>query len=127
MKDITSEWVMKAEGDILTAQREMKAAPANYDAVCFHAQQCAEKYIKARLVEEGIEFPKTHDLGALLNQLLPIEPGWDFWRESLARLTALAVEVRYPGLFMDARDASEALQTAERVRSFIRASLHLEK
>jgi len=54
MKAITSEWVHKAEGDFLTAQREMKAAPANYDAVCFHAQQCAEKYIKARLVEEGI-------------------------------------------------------------------------
>lgn len=127
MKAITSEWVRKAEGDLLTAQREMKATPANYDAVCFHSQQCAEKYIKARLVEEGIEFPKTHDLSALLNRLLPIEPGWDVLQESLDRLTALAVEVRYPGLFVDARDAEEALRTAERVRSLIRTSLDLEK
>jgi hypothetical protein len=39
----------------------------------------------------------------------------------------LAVEVRYPGLFMDARDASEALLTAEKVRSLIQTSLDLKK
>ncbi|MEW6381357.1 MAG: HEPN domain-containing protein [bacterium] len=127
MKAISSEWVRKAEGDFLTAQREMKASPANYDAVCFHAQQCAEKYIKARLVEAGIEFPKTHDLSALLNRILPIEPGWEVLRESLDRLSALGVEVRYPGLFVDAHDASEALRTAENVRSLGRSSLGVEE
>jgi len=66
MKAITNEWIRKAEGDLLTAQREMKATPANYDAMCFHAQQCAQEYIKARLVEEGMEFPKTHDLECLV-------------------------------------------------------------
>jgi HEPN domain-containing protein len=50
MKPITSEWVIKAEGDFATAERELRATDnLNYDAVCFHAQQCAEKYLKARL------------------------------------------------------------------------------
>jgi hypothetical protein len=47
-----------------------------YDAACFHCQQCAEKYLKARLVEAGIAFAKTHDLLSLLSLVLPVEPGW---------------------------------------------------
>jgi HEPN domain-containing protein len=63
MKPITAEWVEKAEGDFATARRELEIdVNPNFDAVCFHAQQCAEKYLKARLIEAGIRFPKTHDL-----------------------------------------------------------------
>jgi HEPN domain-containing protein len=48
MKPTTVEWVAKAEGDFLTAGRELRARKSpNYDAVCFHAQQCAEKYLNA--------------------------------------------------------------------------------
>jgi len=50
MKPLTSEWVEKAEGDLATAKREIRVRKApNFDAVCFHAQQCAEKYLKALL------------------------------------------------------------------------------
>jgi len=47
----------------------------------FFAQQCVEKYLKARLVEAGIAFPKTHDLEALLDLVLPAEPfaDWSRW------------------------------------------------
>ncbi len=52
MKPITLEWIDKAEGDWHSAQREYRARlRPNYDAACFHAQQCAEKYLKARLEE----------------------------------------------------------------------------
>lgn len=75
MKPETAEWVEKAEGDFRTAVREKNSAEyPNYDAACFHAQQCAEKYLKARLVEAGKDFPKTHDLSAILNLVLPLEP-----------------------------------------------------
>lgn len=57
MKPITREWVDKAEGDYIAAQREVRARKNPvYDAACFHAQQCAEKYLKARLTEAGIRF-----------------------------------------------------------------------
>jgi hypothetical protein len=50
MKPITQEWISKAEGDFATAQRELQAQEMpNYDAVCFHCQQCIEKYLKAYL------------------------------------------------------------------------------
>ncbi len=98
MKQNTQEWVNKAEGDFHTAQREVRARKhPNYDAACFHAQQCAEKYLKARLIEAGISFPKTHDLNLLLNLVLPIEPLWESYRWSLNLLLDYAVGYRYPG------------------------------
>jgi HEPN domain-containing protein len=68
MKQITQEWVDKAEGDFATAQRELHVQEMpNYDAVCFHSQQCAEKYLKACLQEENLAFNRIHDLSRLLD------------------------------------------------------------
>lgn len=60
MNELTDEWVEKAEGDFATAGREMRARRRpNFDAACFHAQQVAEKYLKAFLQEHDQSFPKT--------------------------------------------------------------------
>ena len=99
MKPITSEWVTKAEGDFATARRELSATDnPNYDAVCFHAQQSAEKYLKAFLQEADIPFPKTHDLADLLDLAVSIEPTWTSMTADLNTLSAFAVEYRYPRL-----------------------------
>ena len=67
MSEVLAEWVSKAEGDYDTAQRELKVRrKPNYDAVCFHAQQSAEKYLKAFLVLREIEPPRIHNLIELL-------------------------------------------------------------
>jgi HEPN domain-containing protein len=92
MKPITQEWVNKAEGDFATAERELQVQQmSNYDAVCFHSQQCVEKYLKACLQEESIAFSRTHDLSILLDLLLPIFPTWATLLPNLDRLTAYAV------------------------------------
>lgn len=126
MKPITGEWVGKAEGDYATARREVQVVDApNYDAICFHAQQCAEKYLKARLVEANVGFPKTHDLGALLTLLRPVEPAWERLRLDVVGLSALAVEVRYPGRSPDSADAREAVRIAGEVRRLARNAMGL--
>jgi len=128
MTALATEWVAKAEGDLRTARREMAATEfPNYDAVCFHAQQCVEKYLKARLADGGVAFPKMHDLGALLNFVLPLEPSWEHLREDLDSLSSRAVEVRYPGVDSDAEDAHGALEIALRIRAVVRPSLKLPK
>ena len=67
MSDLSAEWIDKAEADFSTATRENRVRKApNYDAVCFHAQQCIEKYLKAILVRHRKAFSKTHDLEFLL-------------------------------------------------------------
>lgn len=65
---VVREWVLKAENDLKNAAHTLllgKECPT--DTVCFHAQQCAEKYVKALLVLDGIPFPKTHDLERLVS------------------------------------------------------------
>lgn len=77
------------------------------------------------MLEAEKSFPKTHDLAALLKLLLPLEPTWQRLRPGLDALTALGVEVRYPGLVADAEDAQEALRAARTVRRLVRAALGL--
>jgi HEPN domain-containing protein len=111
MKPLTSEWVAKAEGDFATMLREVRVRKApNYDAVCFHAQQCVEKYLKARLQEADCPFGRTHNLSALLDLLLPIEPSWEVLSPYLRTLTVFAVGVRYPGESADNMMAREAVK-----------------
>jgi len=68
MKEIVEEWIRKAEADYRTASREFSVTEnPNYDAVCFHAQQCIEKMIKALVILSGNHPPKTHELAHLAN------------------------------------------------------------
>jgi HEPN domain-containing protein len=126
MKPLTREWVDKAEGDFATAGRELRVRKApNYDAVCFHAQQCVEKYLKARLQEEEVPFGKTYNLTALLDLVIPIEPTWEAYRPQLRALSLFAVEVRYPGESADKAEARDAVVLCREVRRRVRLSLGL--
>ena len=127
MKPTTSEWVAKAEGDFALMEREgrVRKNPC-HDGVCFHAQQCAEKYLKARLCEEDVEFGKTHDLVALLDAVLPLEPPWDRFARDLAYLSAFAVAYRYPGESATRDQAREAVRRCRSFRLAAREALHAE-
>ena len=62
MQPLTSEWIQKAEGDLATARRELRARKSpNYDAASFHAQQCAEEYLKALLQEDAPGTPAKNN------------------------------------------------------------------
>jgi HEPN domain-containing protein len=127
MRDETVEWIDKAEGDLRTAEREFRVIKLpNFDAVCFHSQQCAEKYLKARMIERGLSISRTHDLEALLNLLLPAEPQLVTLRQAARHLSDMAVEVRYPGISADREDAKEALHAAETIRAAVRTAFGVE-
>jgi len=126
MKPLTLEWIQKAEGDFASAQRELRARKIpNYDAACFHAQQCIEKYLKARLQEADIPFGKSHDLALLLDLALPIEPLWDTLRPQCRILNAFAVEFRYPGQSADKETARQAITICRNLRKILRSDLGL--
>ncbi|OGX06334.1 MAG: hypothetical protein A3G87_01660 [Omnitrophica bacterium RIFCSPLOWO2_12_FULL_50_11] len=119
------QWVEKAEHDF-TAAEYMLTMPKGcpFDTVCFHAQQCAEKYLKGFLAFRSVDFPKTHDLVVLLNlaggpetfgvDLLDIEP-----------LNRYPVEARYPGDWESfaREEAEEAVRLARKVRRAVRKHL----
>ncbi len=95
MNPLTAEWVDKAESDFAVMEREsrVRKRPA-FDIVCFPAQQCVEKYLKARLCEAGLESGRVHDLVALLERTLGCEPLWEAFRADLAYLSDFAVAYR---------------------------------
>jgi HEPN domain-containing protein len=126
MQPLTTEWVAKAEADSTTARRELRARKApNYDAACFHAQQCAEKYLKARLQEDGIAFPRTHDLVVLLNLIHIPDPALTALLADLQLLTAFGVAFRYPGASADRAMARDAVSRCLAIRTAVRRSLGL--
>lgn len=128
MNELTTEWLEKAEGDYATAERELRARRRpNYDAVCFHAQQTIEKYLKAFLQEHGVNFPKTHSLIELLEIALPFDGSLELQRELLVQLERYAVRYRYPGESADKDEARSALRAARVVRIFIRQHLGVKE
>lgn len=118
-------WVEKAENDLKNAGLALRGGddcPA--DTVAFHARQCAEKYLKAMLACEGIDFPKTHDLGVLIG-LLAGRARIALTAEEQRRLTSYATVTRYPGDYepVTVPEALRAVTLARKVRNAVRARL----
>ena len=120
------EWIEKAEEDWHTLEWLVQSPRAFPSAVGFHAQQCVEKYLKARLHEGSIAFPKTHDLEGLTELLRDTEPSLTDCMDKLAFLSRFAVEVRYPGIVPSDDEAKEALQACISLRRRLRESFGLQ-
>lgn len=119
---VVREWVAKAENDWKTAVHMLKlGGECPTDTVCFHAQQCVEKYLKALLVLQSVAFPKTHNIEELMARLpAAIRPRLS--SEDQERLTDFAAVVRYPGTYdpILLAEARRVVKTVRGVRSEIR-------
>src|SRR5687767_8518045 len=97
MKKTVRAWIKKAEGDWRMARTLSRARDKPYDGVCFHCQQCAEKYLKSLLEHCGLPVPRTHHLVDLQQALFARFPGLSQLIRGLMFLKQFAVEFRYPG------------------------------
>ena len=126
MKPDTLEWIEKAEEDWVMGLRGYRARKnPSYNAACFHAQQCAEKYFKAKLIEAGIPVARTHNLVAFILLLLPIEPNWRPLQPLARTLNVYAVDYRYPGNTATKLNAKEAIAHCREIRKVVRLSFSL--
>ena len=120
-------WVARAEEDYALARSALRHKTLLTYGATFHAQQCAEKYLKALLVARGQVFPRIHDLAALSDLclrngiIIPVD------QDALERLTAYAVQVRYPGEDPTPDEAREAFQIGQVVRRFVRRVLKRDR
>lgn len=126
MKRLTAQWVRKAESDFAVAKKIARGSDAHHDEVCFHAQQCAEKYLKALLEELGASVPRTHILEDIVILLLPYHPSLRSLRIGSRFLTRFAVATRYPGKNATKREAASALRWAAKARTTARTLLHIQ-
>jgi HEPN domain-containing protein len=125
----TEAWISKAEGDYIGASALAKNRSKKIaHLTSFAAQQSAEKYLKAYLVEHNVAFPKTHDLAKeLLPRCLNIDKSFSVIEPHLEFLDPYAVQFRYPGDIVTPAEARDALKAAKSVRSFVRQKLALNR
>ena len=111
----SADWIRYARADLALARAPLPEGGL-YELLCFHAQQAAEKSVKAVLVHRGVEFPKTHILESLVD-LLPRDIARTPDPVHSARLTVYATISRYPGAVepVDEEEYCEALHLAQAV------------
>ena len=122
---VAHEWTTKADNDLKNALHTLKLGKeCPTDTVCFHAQQCVEKYLKALLVALEIQFPRTHDIESLV-LLVPKSIRINLTVEQQRRLTEYASMTRYPGSYeiIPLSEARQAVKLAQRIQRKIRKLL----
>jgi HEPN domain-containing protein len=126
MNEIIFEWITKAEEDwqvvCLLSGSDLQA----YNTICFHAQQCAEKLLKALLINHQIVPEYTHNLVRLRQKLSAYYSEWDVTLDELELLSVASVEYRYPGEEASPEDVEICIDVCDRLRNQILAILQVE-
>ena len=125
---VVRQWVQKAEEDLITAEHTLTLLErCPFATICFHAQQCVEKYLKALLTLHAVPFPRSHDLPGI-HALLPDQVVLEVSLDELRDLNRFSVESRYPGDWdpITRQEAENAVASARRIRARARAVLPLE-
>jgi HEPN domain-containing protein len=115
-------WFTKAEADLQAAELLLNAANPLLDIVCYHAQQCAEKYLKGYLVARSIPFKFVHELAYLTRLCVEQEPEFSEIIDIASELQDYATGVRYPDDELDEptlQEAQKAVACAKEIRAFI--------
>ncbi len=124
-RELVRQWLAKAEQDMGAIKALLDSAPPFLHPACFHAQQAAEKYLKAFLTWHQVEFPKTHVFGKLLDLMSQVDEALAASISGVTALTPSGVEVRYPGDIPEPTraEAEAALELARTVRDAVRRAL----
>ncbi len=124
IRRLVGEWIERADLDFDTVVR-LAGEERFRDIVAFHAQQAAEKYLKALLTRHQVEFPKTHVIRRLLILLQPVDPALAQALDEATWLSPFGAEIRYPGDRPDTApgDEARAYDLALKVRDAVLAAL----
>jgi len=125
--EVVRAWFKKADNDLLTAEHTMTLEHPPCDTVCFHTQQCAEKYLKGFLTFHEKEFPKTHSIEDLVQLCKDITRSFAEELSDVETLSAYGVEVRYPDEVyyeIPREDAVEAIVLAKKVKATVLRKLY---
>ena len=120
------QWLVYADEDLRLARHAltMAIAPPPYRLIAYHAQQCAEKCLKAYLVLCKVDFPYTHNVAHLLD-LCAAQDAWAETLRDAEELSPFAIAARYPGEDEEVTQAEalRAIETADRVRATVHEAI----
>lgn len=120
-----NEWIEIAEEDMSVAKLGFSISSAvSYRLIAFHSQQCAEKYLKAFLLYNKVDFPYTHNITTLIDLCSEIDETLEELRDAEI-LTSYATANRYPSEYRKLRkvDGLKAVRLVEMVKIFTRNKL----
>ena len=125
--DDPREWLNRARSDLLMARTQKEGI--YLEDLCFHAQQAAEKAIKALLIKHSVKFPYVHDIAELLTRIENEGLRIPKLVKQAGKLTRFAVFTRYPGIAQDIseREYKEALTIAAEVIRWVQNRLKAGK
>src|ERR1700730_6731029 len=98
---IVSQWLHRANQDIKSCFQLEKIEDSEPEIICFHAQQSAEKFLKAFLVLMNEDIPKTHDVEQLVEICCKFDSNFSDFKLPASILTSYAVTVRYADIWME--------------------------
>jgi HEPN domain-containing protein len=122
---LVQEWLQKADEDLGFAASIIEDSPF-YAQICFHFQQAAEKYLKAVVVADDLEFQKIHDLVTLLKSCLDRRPELVRLMPECKLLSRFYIDTRYPVHWPTDYTKDRAVQAqaaAEAVRDLVKDCL----
>jgi HEPN domain-containing protein len=122
---LVNEWLQKADPDLRLAEFLLAENAPFWDAIAFHCQQAAEKYLKAYLISRQIEFPKTHNIRELLGFVASVDKKLALYLKPTTILTPYGVLVRYPddSQRVDPKKAEMAVGLAQKVEKSVKKKL----
>lgn len=95
--DIVKKWIKKADNDFKIGVDEINTVNPATDAVCFHMQQCIEKYLKSFLIFHGREILKTHNIWLILDKCCDLDKEFAAYKtDDTEILSDYGVDIRYP-------------------------------
>jgi len=117
--DLVRALIKRAESDLALVEMCLEKEKS-LDAACFHAQQAAEKYLKAYLTANGKEFPFVHNLEKLIQLCSESAPAFLTLKGMGQELTPYAVQARYDTDFWPSLDTVRgAWDAAHAIRRFV--------
>ena len=119
----SAEWIERAENDWRTISAVLALQDPPYEVAAFHAQQMAEKYLKAFLLGQGWQLRKTHDLVDLLSDCLKYDTQLQSLTSPCQELTPFVLSGRYPIAPVTKSACESALGAAEAIRNELRKRL----
>ena len=125
-RDIINEWISKGDEDFEFAKINFEEEKPFHAQICFHFQQAVEKYLKAYIIANELEFRKLHDLPLLLKKCSSKDRDFKDLAEDCEYLTTFYIEARYPvhwPIHLSRSETQKAYRAAENIIRFVKNKL----
>jgi HEPN domain-containing protein len=114
------EWFSRADSDLFSAQFLLNMRPIPVEIICYHCQQCAEKYLKGYLLSQNEEITKTHDLLILNKKCKVYDDQFTNLDGACLSMADYGTNIRYPyPIELNDADAKAAISAAQEIKRFV--------